>query len=231
MTTQQVLLGINAGTAVPTADVLWWKMNDGSGTTITADVGPNGTTDGTWTTGPGGTGTALSFNGSSQDASSNTTIAYGATAITVTFWLNLDTTSGTQVILESSSNYNSNNNCFILFCDAGTFEAGIQASAGYRAETVTAPSTGTWVHIAAVYDNNASGGNGDIKLYFNGVEQTLTVALNTKSTTGNFASQTLYVMARGASSLFTSGDMDDLRVYAGELSAAQILAIYNAGAQ
>ena len=212
----------------PSPDILWWKNNDASGTTITADAGPNGTTDATWTTSVGGSGSALSFNGSSQDAASSSSITYSTNVLTVSLWLNLDSTAGTQVLVESSVNFNLNNATFILYVESGLMVSAIQMSPlTWREENISAPSSGTWVHVAVIYDNSTS--SGDMRMFLNGVEQSTTTGLTTKASSGDFASYTLYLGARASSSLFTGADIDDIRIYSGMLSDSDISLIYSEG--
>jgi len=208
----------NAATS-PIPDVLWWKLNEGSGTSITGDAtngGDDGVTDAAWLTGKSGGGYCADFNGTSQDAASSAAITYGTNKITVCFWAYFDSTSGTTILLESSANWNSNNNSWICYLDSGRINAGVRDSAG-RVEYVTAPSTGAWVHIALLLDNSTTTGNVDI--YYDGVSQSTTVSTNSKTSIQTFSAYTLYAAARARASLWSNFRMDDLRIYSGDKTA------------
>ena len=216
------------GTAVapPTPDLLWWKMTNGSGTTVTATVGINGTTDATWITGKSGSGFALSFNGSSQDLSTVATeIFYGVNTATVCGWVWVNSNVATQVIWESSENFNTSSDVYVCFVDAGTLYSAIRGTGGNRGESITAPATGAWYHLAVVYNNNTAAG--DIKVYINGTEQSTTTYVNDKTAAAFIAEKEFNVGARNAGGLFLAGRIDDVRIYLSELTGAQITAVMN----
>lgn len=213
----------------PIPNLLWLPMNDGSGTTVTATVGPNATTDATWVTGVSGTGSALSFNGTSSVASTVSTINWSTNILTITCWLYINATNANKIILESTATFVSNVPTFLLSLNSnGTLEADIHGESGihYRQETCRAPATGSWVFVAVVYDSlaNQSGSNylGDVKIFYNCQPQTTTIGLNNKQAASNFLTSTLFIGARNGSSAFYDGRIDDLRVYQGELTLPQI---------
>jgi len=79
-------------------------------------------------------------------------------------------------------------------------------------------SKNIWHHVVAVY-----GGGTSVTFYIDGVAQTLTIpagALNT-------ASGTAYIGYSGGQNIF-QGDIDDLRLYNRALSAAEVMALYDA---
>lgn len=218
-------LASSAASIVP--EILWWKLNEGSGTAIAGAAsagGDAGTTDAAWGTGKSGAGSALDFNGTTHDSASNASIVFGASVLTVCFWVWLDTTSGARCLVESSINFNSNARAFLIYIDTGELFAAIHGATLYRAHKITAPSTGAWHHIAVVLDNSTVTGN--VKIYLNGSLQSSTVTTNSKTGSGNFASYKVYAGARASASLFLDGRMDDLRIYNREVSAGDITSIY-----
>ena len=214
-----------SGSATP--ELLWWNFTDGSGTAITATVGPNGTTDASWVTGQSGSGSALSFDGSTDDARTNSAITFSTNKITVTGWVWLTSSSGTRIIWELTTNYNTTPNTFICYVDAGTVVAAINYNFRYRVEGIPAPSTGAWFHLAVVYDNSTT--TGDVKIYLDGTEQGTTILTNDKSGSGNFANNTVYLGARAGSSLFLSGKIDDFRIYNRQLNSSEVSAVKDPG--
>lgn len=215
-----------SSTSSPTPDILWWKLNEGSGTSITGDGsngGDDGTTDADWTTGIAA-GSALSFvSANSDDALTSASITYSTNRLTFSFWLNANPQSG-QMIFESSANLNSNDNCYYCY-KAGA--ATIQFSAktgGTRAETFTI-ATNQSLHVVAAWDGSTTAG--DWVVWTNGVECTVTsVDITSRATTAGFDPYTLYVGSRGGSSLFYNRPFDDFRIYSGTNAIADIAAIY-----
>jgi hypothetical protein len=221
----KTILGVdNTGGGPPSPDILWWKLNDGAGTDISADVGPDGTTNGTLD------GTSLDLNGTSQQAQSNSAVTYGDDVITVMLWLAADTWNAGgnfQAFIESSANFASNSGTFALVEQFGVVDAVMAHSGGTRTGTFVAPSTAQH-HIAMVFDNSA--GDGTIKVYIDGSSVTV-VPTGAVGGNGNFSAQTLNVGARNAASAWAGGVYEDIRAYAGEVSAADILSIFTAGPQ
>lgn len=213
---------VAGGGGAPTPDILWWKMNTGSGTSIAGYAsggGDSGTTDASWVTGKSGSGYALDFNGTSQDSRSTATMTYGAGVLTVCAWVYLDVNTGSRVIWESTQNPNSFAATFTLFLDSGNLNAMIHGTSGYRSEYITAPSTGSWTHVAVVYDNSTT--TGDVGIYIGGSSQSTTIGTNTKASSADFiAGYYFYAGARGQTSLFMDGRLDDLRIYSGDQSAS-----------
>lgn len=201
----------------PIPDLVWIKFPDGSGTTVTAAVGPNGTADGVWTNGPSSIG-AMQFNGSTQELISNSTIDPATNIVTLTFWLK----------------YFSGTYCFALGTGASAdtllavYSSGINGysygTTGLRREQTGALATDTWYHIGVVFDNSTSAG--DVKIYTNGVASTLDILSNTKTGTANFAAGTFYIAQSSAAAFRLSGIMADVRLYSGDRSAS-IVDIYN----
>lgn len=207
-----------SGSATP--EFLWWKFNEGSGTAVAGD-GSNGSDDGTtdadWLTGKSGSGYCTDYNGTSDGTQSDSAIAYDTETITVCAWIYRDTTSD-AMIWESSELYTSNPNSFDCLIFGGQLYAAIQGTSGLRLEHVTPPGTGAWVHLAVVYVNTTN--NGDVKFYFDGVEQSSTTDTNTKADHANFATEIFNCGSRNQTGLFMNGRIDDLRIYSGDQSAS-----------
>lgn len=204
-----------AAAGSPTPDILWWKFTDGSGSTITATVGPNGTTDCSWVTGKSGAGYALQGNGSTQEGSSVSDITFGTNIITVAVWVKATVNWNFGYILKGQASSNSVdmfNNNFPRFSIAG--------STGGRTETIANPETNVWVHFLAVYDATASGGVGDIAIYTNGVLSTTGISANTKTGSSNFEPQKISILSQTVAGVFRfTCQFDDLRIYSGDRSA------------
>jgi hypothetical protein len=74
---------------------------------------------------------------------------------------------------------------------------------------------GEWVHVVGVYDGAA------VRIYVNGVEQ------GSAAQSGNILgyNQPLYIGATGLPDEFAKGLIDEVRIYSGALSAAQVQAL------
>lgn len=221
--------GASSGTPDPTPELLWWQMKDGIGTTVTATVGSNGTTDATWlTTTPSGSGFCLGFNGSSQNAGTNSSVAFGVNAITVCGWFYLNDSTTTQVVYESGPQIDFNVGSVLLYITGGNL-IGIlndtSVSSLYRIESITCPSTGAWHNFSLVFDGSTL--TGDVVWYIDGVLTSSTLVTNTRNSTGNFATQIVHLCSRNEVSLFMNGRADDFRIYNRVLNQAEITAVYN----
>lgn len=221
------------GVSEPTADILWLKWNDGSGTVSTADVGPNAyATGGGWTTGAdtvakhafNGGGDTTSYTGTT-DSPANVT--YEVNVITVCFWAYNSAWGTGNTTLFNSSTDSSKANTWWIYNDEGTVTFIMQGTTvgSYQQSTVAAPSNNAWHHFAVVFD--ASTATGTTTVYLDGVAQSPTTVTNTKDGTSNFAAQPLYMLSRnGTATTFWGGYMDDVRIYAYALSAGQVAAVY-----
>jgi hypothetical protein len=91
-------------------------------------------------------------------------------------------------------------------------------------------STGAWTHIVAVFDGTQSGNANRLKIYINGIPQTLTfsgtIPAATLATTSN---ATLAASADQGASLFFNGQIDDVSIYKYPLTATQVKTLYNSG--
>ncbi len=217
----------------PTPDLIWLKLNEGSGTALTNDAagGVDFTTNAGWSTG------YQTLNGSTQWDFSNSSIAFGTlTQVTFTFWAYLNDTSTVQIIHESSDIFDSNAGAILAYIASGVIHVPIKAFAvGDFDTTYVTPSTGSWVNIALVYDTTFSRGGGkygETKCYFNGVAQTQTVATDGMTTPTAFVSYTHHIGKRAVDNTFAwNANLDDYRCYTRELTTEEILAIYTEGPQ
>jgi hypothetical protein len=212
------------GSSDITPETLWWKCNNGSGTTVTADVGPNGTTNGTWVTGLGGSDYAINYSGSSQSTTSNSTIAAGVNIVTVTFWVNLDDIISTRGVFSFGFQTANSINCYLN----GNLRCELWGDTGHRDEIFTPPVISVTRFICIIYDGSTE--TGDIKVYYDAVEQTeLSVAINTKTGTSNFATNTFEFANTSGAGFYLDGRGDDIRMYNRALSGSEITTLYSGG--
>jgi hypothetical protein len=207
------------GGGLPTPDILHWPLDDGSGATIVADVGPGSTTS---------TGTLntdyLSMATDDYNFAASSNVTYGTNIVSVSFWIRLPAwTSGTW--FRSSSDASTPN--FSIYQFGGTSQVYVSGGGGYRQENFSSSigALSTWYHVVLVFDNSSASGN--VKMFVNNSEQTPSLENDTKTGTSNFATSPFEIKA--PSSPDAVFDLDDLRIYAGELTGTQIGDIYTAG--
>ena len=225
------LLTVTAGQVPGLAG--YWAFNEGSGTTAADSSGSGNTAtlvNGvSWVSGK--VGDAVSANGTNQYVTVPSVNLSGTNAVTLTAWVNrtYSTTSG-HTLFEATTNFNSSTTGFGVFPD-DTSCAGIQAdvhgNVGYVANCYAQPSSGTWHHLAFVFDKSQAGA-AEVKFYIDGVLQTATRSLLTSTNTNNFGNNPIYMFARGGTQEYAAGTVDDLRLYSGALTATQIQQIYTA---
>lgn len=93
---------------------------------------------------------------------------------------------------------------------------------GYlRAETAIIPlASERWNHLAAVVDR----ANGEVHLYVNGFDQTLSGAI-----LSDFRTDTTVLIGKARNSLSWEGQIDDARVYSRALNSNEVLALASIG--
>jgi hypothetical protein len=206
-------------TAAPTGLVAAYSFDAGSGTTV-ADATGNGNTgtlaNATWTT-AGHSGAALSFNGT--DARVNVPDAPEldlTNAMTVEAWVKPTTTGGvwrSAVIKEAGSDLS-----YGLYAasDSGPPSANIVvpgvAPLDSYVRGTSAPPLNAWSHVAETYDGTT------LRVYLNGTLQgskAVGGALSTSNGPLSIGGNTVW-------GEWFAGAIDDVRVYARTLTAAQI---------
>jgi len=209
-------------------EILWWKLNEGSGTAITADVGP----DGTWSTalywGDGYAGDAgAAWGGGTHEIVSNSAINPGTDKITVTFWLKQPSLA-TQYIVEFPDAFNTNDATFqITSTSAGKLTAKVLSYvAAASASTVhttddSCLTAGQWHFVAVTLDYNHDDDIGRCQIFVDGTEFVDTSPTRNKNpaSNGNFGTHAVTIGP------IKNAEFDDLRIYSGLLTEEQISAV------
>lgn len=199
--------------------VAWWKMDEGSGTTLidASDYHNNATTQGNpvWVTGQIGQG--LQLDGTTQSAKAvNSTSLNPTNAITLAAWVRPQQTA-TQNIIKKAVNgsidgyelsLSSAGKVFLRinqFTSADNFR--VTSSASY-------PVDGTWMHIAATYDGVI------LKVYINGNLDNSFTPVTSTTINSNTLSVGIGAQSDGLSKF--KGAIDDARIYNTALSASEI---------
>src|SRR5271166_3112874 len=231
----QVLLAVTviAATAQAQTPVGWWKFDDGSGTKAADSSGNRHTA--TLVNGVGWVagkiGAAVSANAAYRQFVSIPPINLSGTqAVTVALWANRTySTSGGHALFEATTNYTNSTAGFGFFPDDATcngIQAALRGNLGYVANCYSQPPSGVWRHLALVFDKSQTAGD-EVKLYVDGVLQTVNRSLHASTNTNNFGNNPIYLFSRAGTTEFSSGMIDDLRIYNSALTAEQIQQIYN----
>jgi len=146
-----------------------------------------------------------------------------ASAFTIGFWAKLDTPQTNDGVMFTNRVDNNNRITIYRYNTSIYFHVN---SSGSNQGNVTAPSTGAWTHISMVYDGSGSANADRLKVYFNGVAQTLSYGGTIPATTGTYS--TSYIGSRGDGTNEYNGFLDEFAIWNTALSADAITDIYNA---
>jgi len=197
-----------------------YAFDEGSGTTVadSSGHGNNGTASGTTWSSSGMFGGALVFNGAPSvvtvpDSSS----LHLANGMTLEAWVNPASSSSTwrDVIYKGDDNY------YLEASSDANSPAGGGNLGGANANVFggSALAAGSWTYLAVTYDGST------LRLYVNGVQvaaQAVTGALTVSSNPLQIGGDSFYGQN-------FAGKIDEVRVYDGALTAAQIQTDMNSG--
>ncbi len=198
-----------------------YSFNAGTGTTA-ADSSTNGITGtlsgATWTT-AGKYGNALSFNGTTNYVNLGTPAVLSSTgSMSWAAWVyaTANPADDGQIIAKGNGN---NGWEFKTSPDTGphTFAVGITGSSGFvQRFSSTVRALNTWYHVAAVYNATAR----TLDIYVNGVldNGVLMGTIPAARTVPNVAVN----IGRRSGGYYFKGVIDDVRVYSGALTQAEI---------
>lgn len=163
------------------------------------------------------------FNGSSSYIVNGSNLDLSTTnKMTLSFWVKFTSTS-VLILLEQSTNYNSNN-AFIAYIDSGKVyfgnrDAALSVNLGYT----SAINDGNWKHIVGTIDRSLVG-TAQTNIYVNGVVDK--TSFSGPSLTGNMGSFKLYIGARAGSSLWFNSALDEISIWNRVLSADEVKDLY-----
>jgi PKD repeat protein len=215
----------------------YWRMGELAGTTL-ADS--RGTSNATISGGPalgapgaiaGDPDTSVRFDGISSAATASVDLS-ATSKLTIEFWLNWKAyANDDKLAMEFTPNFNSTRGGFLVDPNesGGRFAVSIGDVGSRNSVAFTRPSAGQWHHYAFVIDTSAAAAT-QIIPYVDGQAVSYT-KLASGTGAGNFASNNLYFMSRGASSLFGAGDLDEVALYNRALPASTIAGHYGGNVQ
>jgi prepilin-type N-terminal cleavage/methylation domain-containing protein len=199
----------------------YWPLEEGAGTVVLdqSGYGGNGTWSGSLINGSHYTvGKVVSFAGNFDGStdSFSATVTNATSSIgsgnTISFWMKYN---GYDEVILNLGNFN-------YYIGGGGGCAGINQGGGIYG--AAAPAIGQWVYVTTVVYNGGTYNTNGSALYYNG-------ALVTPTCNGSgtvVASSSLIVGVYYGGAHYTSGAVDDIRVYNRVLSASEIQALYNA---
>lgn len=214
-----------------------WHMDDNAANTTIADSTANGNN---WTnqantstqSTSGQIGAALAYNGTSNYASVPINLS-STSQVTSSFWINRTYGTTDSTLQEYSANFNSNITTFGLFPDdatdcgaAGEFMIGINGNNGYNQPCYDQPSSGAWHYFTVVYDLTQPLAS-QVTLYIDGVLQPNVGFVNENLDSGQFGNYTLYMGARGGTTQFSNGTIDEARISTTARQADWVQTEYN----
>ena len=212
---------VTSSGGTPTAAVALsrWKLDETSGTTLADSIGSNTLTLGSGytlnVTPPAvltsSTGAIRGTTACVAARTSATGLPNGSASQSWSMWIKATSNSGTQAIFSLTNS--------ALTAGAGLFISGgtllmLEYNGSATLVSATAPSTGSWHHVAWTYDAST---NSNL-LYVDGTQVGSATATPTTSTTADVI---LTTSDSGSTNPF-AGDIDDIRVFSGVLTAAQI---------
>jgi hypothetical protein len=218
----------------------WWKLDEGSGTTV-ADASGNGNTGtltngATWTTGQFNSAVNLDGTNDYVSIANESNFDFERTqAFNISAWVNRTSTATEDDIVEkvvTGSSYRGYtlwlsetgaipcSNC--IYANLNNNDAGLNNSISVYTSGV---STGSWHHIVMTY--NGSSQASSVKIYVDGVSQSITILRDTLS--GTILNNNNLLIGDdipGDPCCFFGGKIDDVRIYNRALSAADVAVLY-----
>ncbi len=169
-------------------------------------------------------GNALDFDGSNDDVSTNYGGISGTNSRTIEAWVKPFATKN-QVIVSYGTDAPGEKWNFSL-SSGGTLRT--EVNGGHAASTNTI-SNGIWHHVAVTWENDGTPDIEDVKLYINGVQETLGIIVTEPINTGNSITVKLGYNAvnNNPDPQRFNGEIDEVRIWNIVLTSAQISSIYN----
>lgn len=221
-------LGTYAEEITADSPVAWWRLDETSGTTAADAIGSN---DGTYA---GATldqsplinaGRSVLFSGSGSgitipDAAN---LSFVSTAFAIELWAKTSASSQSQLVVKNSSTEWPEYWLYMLAngkvkCEVRPANGG---SPAVTAVTAVAINNGTQHHVVSVFVPSST-----LKIYIDGIER---ASVSHSIATSYNSSSKLFIGRRNEAYEYWAGALDEIALYGAELSAARIIAHYNAG--
>ena len=205
--------------------VAWWRLDETSGTTAADETGSNdGTIAGGTLIGKSGIhGHGMEFDGTDDYISTSYAGITGTASRTFSAWVKINTAGNNEILSYGTEAAGQKMSFYVN--SSGNLR--LEVKDGAQVGTTTL-NVGEWYHVAATLDDDGSPNANEIKLYVNGVEESSYTSTGEPINTG-----TTNDVRIGDSPMNSpremDGSIDDVRIYDIDLTAAQILELYNQG--
>ncbi|GAB7193465.1 hypothetical protein NUM3379_41750 [Kineococcus sp. NUM-3379] len=206
---------------------LRWKLDDGTGSTTTADssgaANPGTTTGAAWTTGRSGSALSFTGNATTQYAESTRPAVRTDRSYTVSAWMYLTSLGATGDSQTAVSQVGGSTTAFALGYKRGTGWRFVVTAAGGATTPVNllaTPTLNTWYHLVGVYDQAA----GSATLYVDGVRSGPVTGLPTLLD-GTGSLQVGRVLYTGTWTDAVTGRVDDVKVWNRALGQSEVAAL------
>jgi hypothetical protein len=215
-----------------------WKFDEKTGTSAN-DTSGNGNT-GTLTSSPTWKsiaqckiGACLEFNGSSNYVDTTDINGLdGTNKFSISAWAYFNSLGDWDTIVSKYSSASNNISLQLSGSgEGGNNDFNIAVMNGGNTQGYTTGNivtTGRWYHLHAVYDGTQSTNATKLKLYVDGVQQTLTFSGTIPTTTGSNSS-TVKLGFENASGTYLDGRADEVRIYDYARTQSQVAWEYNRG--
>jgi len=148
----------------------------------------------------------------------------GLTSFSISFWYNLNSTSGDQAILAQYIEAPTNRGILLYHDDPNGWAFYINTNTGLKSfESTFTATASVWQHLVVTYESGVG-----IKIYLNGTAQS---SGTLSGTTVNPTPSEFTIGRDGASGSFTrflNGKLDELGIFNTALTAQNVSSIYNA---
>lgn len=211
---------------------VYYRLDDASGSfTDSSGNGRTATVTGspTYNQPPAGTlidGHSVTFSGSVQYGDIGTsTFLDSLTALTVEAWVKFTSAAASNTIVGRDQTSGSTQRGWRLRSATGAINWLVFGNVSTTSATITSPATyndGNWHHVVATAANS-----GSAFLYVDGA-QVATAPMAFAMATSNIVGEHAFI-ASTHSSVAWPGSLDEVAIYTSALSAARVLAHYNAG--
>ena len=213
-----------------------WHLEEASGNFFDATSNAITGTDNVSHTGKSGNvGAGQEFDGN-DDYISTGNIDFSTTdAISLSFWMNKASfdPASTQTQFELTTDTNSHTDGFAMHLDDVSTCAGTEIELHARGndappnnnQCFASPSVAVWHHYVGIYHKGTS--NPETSLYIDGASQTATGNPYTADNTNNFGLRPFYMGSRNGTTLFSDGNIDEVRLSNGVRPASWIKTEFN----
>ncbi len=208
------VLGVGMGTSLCRGSLVsWWRLDSlDAGGQFPDVVGSNpGTPSGATAVDTAvkqiGAGSARFAGDGDINVGQGALMFVGKTAMTITAWINPQGTTGVQCVFSRTTG---NNACYSLRMEGTKLRAGLFTNGGWNLSVADGQDmpTGTWTHVAMVYDGSST------TRYVNGKVNGAVMATTGTALAQQGTAQVAAIGSRaaGKDQRFT-GNIDDVRVY------------------